>query len=598
MATGGSFSRTLQRGHESFYDFPCSLCEEEGKHVEAARYCEECFVYMCDPCVRNHNRFPLHTRHQLLDQSQFLTMTRSKLVSFPTKRCLKHPGELINIYCGDHDVVCCSSCKVLEHINCAKTKYLIDAAMGIQKSKEYQTIKQETRTLMNDAARVLAVRKADISRIENEKQNVKHIIADFRKKVNRYFDDLEQKSIDALNDKAEIIVSRYEKDKKDLSVMKLKVEDILRQLESFKGDNECDLFVQVKTGKKFLSNAMQEVLSISKTVQKEDTINFRIDPKIERYLSSVEVLGTFIDFHMNASQLSIVAIDTHDRQPRSSMSSSQTYLDNRDPLPKEKTQLYGDFNVKEKSDSEVCYISDICQLLDGTILIIDNNNEKLKRLDQSYKLLDSLRLTNGPENICYVCSDEVSVSLCNAKKVQYISVKQELTLTRSFSTGNYCRGMVYVDSKLYVCCGNRCDLSSGCIEVYNNDGQLQYSISGSPYVPLYITVIDSGQHLLVTSYRSDNVTMMNLIGNVVNTFNNRDLILPRGICTDGKGQVFICGWDSNAVVQLERKQEKIDVILGKEDSVSRPSAICYDRKFSRLLVGCDYSNYLLVFNLK
>ncbi|XP_053387319.1 uncharacterized protein LOC123542048 [Mercenaria mercenaria] len=513
-------------------------------------------------------------------------MAHSKLVSFPTKRCLKHPGEIINIYCGDHDVVCISSCKVLEHSNCSKTKHLIDAAKGVQKSKEYQTIKQD------DAVRVLADRKADISRIENERKDVKKIIADFRKKVNKYFDDLEQKTLDALHKKAEIIVSSCKQNTEDLTVMKSTTEDMLKQLESFKGDNECDLFVQVKTDKKFLSNAMQEVLNISKKVRK-DAINFRIDPKIEPYVSSLEGLGTFTDIPVNVGQLSLATTDRHVSQSRASASSPQTFPDNRDPLPIFKTQLYGKFDVKEKSDSNVCTITGICQLPDGNILIADCDNEKLKRLDQSYKLPDSLRLPGGPYSICNVGSDEIAVYLPGAKKVHYISVRKELTLTRSFSTVNYCRGMVYVDNKLYVCRGDLCDSASYCIKVYNNAGRLQHSISGLSSVPAYITVTDDGQHLLVTSLNSDNITMMDLTGNVVNTFSNRDLKEPYGKCTDCKGLVFICGWKSITVVQLEPKQQKIDVILGEKDGIKNPWAIYYDRKQSRVLISCYQSNQLM-----
>lgn len=115
MAAGSDLSRTLRGGHELFYDFECTLCDREGKHSEAIIYCEDCLVYMCDSCVIQHNKFPLHARHQLLDQSQFATINKPAVVSFPTKRCSKHPGELISIFCGDHDDVCCSVCKAFEH---------------------------------------------------------------------------------------------------------------------------------------------------------------------------------------------------------------------------------------------------------------------------------------------------------------------------------------------------------------------------------------------------------------------------------------------------------------------------------------------------
>lgn len=116
MATGEDVSRSLQGGHEAYFDFPCTLCEEQGKHVEATRYCEDCFVFLCDVCLKTiHNRIPLNKGHKLLDQEKFTTVSQSVIKSFPTKRCPKHPGELVNIYCGNDDVVCCSVCKAFEH---------------------------------------------------------------------------------------------------------------------------------------------------------------------------------------------------------------------------------------------------------------------------------------------------------------------------------------------------------------------------------------------------------------------------------------------------------------------------------------------------
>lgn len=116
MATSEDASGLLESGHETYYEFACSLCEEEGKHLEASKYCEECYVFMCDPCVKSHNRIPLNKRHKLVDdQGQFKVLRQSQIKSFPTIHCTIHPGELVNIFCGNHDVVCCSACKALDH---------------------------------------------------------------------------------------------------------------------------------------------------------------------------------------------------------------------------------------------------------------------------------------------------------------------------------------------------------------------------------------------------------------------------------------------------------------------------------------------------
>ncbi|XP_053402831.1 probable E3 ubiquitin-protein ligase MID2 [Mercenaria mercenaria] len=292
MATAGNLSGKLEGGHETFSDFACSLCEKEGKRVDAAKYCEECFVYMCDSCVRTHNRFPLNSKHKLLDQSQFTTLSQPALKSFPTKRCLKHPGELINIFCEDHDVVCCSVCKALDHSTCTKTQNLPEAAKGVLLSKEFQNIKKEAKTFLSDVNSVLANRSADILCIAKEKDNIKQTIANFRKKVNKYFDTLERKSLDELDLREKRITTIIDQDMKFLRTTKTKAKNILKQMERFKGDNECELFVQVKNGKNFVHDNMENVQHILKS-EREESIKFIIHREIEVFLSTIDTLGTF-----------------------------------------------------------------------------------------------------------------------------------------------------------------------------------------------------------------------------------------------------------------------------------------------------------------
>lgn len=89
--------------------------------------------------------------------------------------------------------------------------------------------------------------------------------------------------------------------------------------------------------------------------------------------------------------------------------------------------------------------------------------------------------------------------------------------------------------------------------------------------------------------------MLDLTGNLVNTFGHKDLIRPEGICTDGRGQVFVCRFDSDTVFQLSPKHQKIKVMLKKKDGLFGPQGVYFDRKNSRLLVPCRRSNELFSF---
>ncbi|XP_053387873.1 uncharacterized protein LOC123542058 [Mercenaria mercenaria] len=593
MAGADNLSRSLKGGHEPFYDFSCVLCEKEGRHVEAVKFCDECSVYMCISCIKYHNRFPLNARHKLLDQSQFITISKSSLT-----RCINHPGELINIFCGDHGVVCCSVCKTVQHSTCKNMQNLADAAKGIHRSYEYQRTKNVTQTLLSDVCKSLSDRKTNVYRVAKEREQAEQIIADFRKKANTYFDKLERNSLDELKLRENRIVSSLDQETAFLKNVKSKAEDIIKQMKVSERNNECELFVLVKMGKQYVDEAMEKMKEISETEQK-GSIQFKINPEIEDYFSSVDVFGTFADTDKSASPPESESKETTDPdfQQSTFIPAHCVYQPSQYCRSKAKLHMSGKFNLKEISDSQVCHIVDICQLVDGSILVTDKENMKLKRLDKTYTFVDSIRLTSGPHSVCEIGPREAAVTLFIDKKIQFVSIGNQLALKTTFSTGSYCRGLSYKNGKLYVCCGDVHEPSSGCIKVFNNAGEFLYSFPLAS-VPIRITACDYSQHLFITSWKSDDVFMLDYSGNIISTFSDDDLRFPLGICTDGKGRVFVNGYSSDTVVKISPRSKKIEVLLGQDNNIKKLKGVCCDKIRSRLLVSCLNSNELLVFSLE
>lgn len=594
MAVAGNYSKTLEGGHEPFYDFTCSLCEQEDRNMEAVRYCEDCFVYLCDPCLKNHDKYPLNKRHRLLDQSKFVNV-KSPLLSLPTTRCERHTGELINLFCGKHNVVCCSVCKALDHSVCVETQHLPEAAKGIRRSKEYEKIKSELKALISSLDKVMNNRKEDNSRIAKDKQRAKQTIAEFRKKINKYLDDIEKNSLDDLDHRANMILRDINSDKAYLEETKSKAVEIIKQLESFTGENECDLFVKVKAGHHFLNDSGDKLHHLPKNDQTPG-IYFKVSKNIEAFFSSLKSFGSFSSTNLPELQ-------------KSSMPTLAPSVVTATPTQKQtdcgsliKAQLIEKIDLHEKSGSRMHDIRSICQLPDGTFLVTDCNDETLKRLDQTLTLLGSLRLEGSPHSVCTAGPDEVAVSLLWSRKIQFVSVEKKLILEKSFTTDNFCRGIAYIGDTLFGCCGDIFDSSSGCIVVYNNTGKLQRTITlgqqNLSSVPFYITVSDDDQHLLVTCRNNNKVTMLDLTGNVVNTFSHRYLKEPKGICTDGKGRVLVCGYGSNTVAQVSPNDQKVEVLLRKSEGIKKPCGVFYDRVQSRLFVSCHDSDELRVFSCK
>ena len=60
----------MEVGSQSFYEISCVLCDEDGRHIEAFTYCSDCRLYLCQSCLRLHQRFPPNSTHQLTETTQ------------------------------------------------------------------------------------------------------------------------------------------------------------------------------------------------------------------------------------------------------------------------------------------------------------------------------------------------------------------------------------------------------------------------------------------------------------------------------------------------------------------------------------------------
>ena len=116
MATGGGGS--ILQSSEPVNDFSCFVCAicVDGKNTKGERFCVECNEVFCTSCLVFHNRIAINRQHELLDQDKMVARKQQlHSVPLPTSRCTVHPGHVIDMYCGQDDVVCCYVCIKEDH---------------------------------------------------------------------------------------------------------------------------------------------------------------------------------------------------------------------------------------------------------------------------------------------------------------------------------------------------------------------------------------------------------------------------------------------------------------------------------------------------
>lgn len=114
------------------------------------------------------------------------------------------------------------------------------------------------------------------------------------------------------------------------------------------------------------------------------------------------------------------------------------------------------FSVRISSDDTECNIVSACILQDGTVVIADYNNKKLKHLAGStYTIDDIVDLRKLPWQLCALPNQAVAVSCPFANTVQTVSTEGKLKKRRKIKFPFQCWGLSYSNGTLYVSDDNK-----------------------------------------------------------------------------------------------------------------------------------------------
>lgn len=105
-------SVSLHGLHDSVYDYNCTPCLNVNLNAEAIVYCKDCFHAFCSNCLKHHNKSKIG--HRVLDRADIVDWGDVKPIT-PSMMCEDHPGKQLEMYCGDHDCVCCLVCTSVGH---------------------------------------------------------------------------------------------------------------------------------------------------------------------------------------------------------------------------------------------------------------------------------------------------------------------------------------------------------------------------------------------------------------------------------------------------------------------------------------------------
>jgi hypothetical protein len=250
--------------------------------------------------------------------------------------------------------------------------------------------------------------------------------------------------------------------------------------------------------------------------------------------------------------------------------------------------------IRIKDDRKLCYISGICILPSGEILLADDTNKKLKKLDKMYNVKCVCVLPDKPIDVCYVGDNVAVVPL--RWKLHFVDTKRSMKLIRSIDTDHSCSGLACHGDQMYV---RDCYSSVYSYSKYGIKQQLIYS-----YRNLYkyfkntsqITVSNDGSKLYLP-YEKVLVTIDN-IGNQLCTLYNRDIRGSCGVCVDDQGFVYVDDMNGN-IIQISEDGRTILYVITNLSHMTdgRSRTLTFNRK-NKALIAAGYSDTISFVKLR
>ncbi|XP_045195966.2 uncharacterized protein LOC123551249 [Mercenaria mercenaria] len=550
---------------DEIFSFKCSSCLANNRNREAVKYCVECQGYCCQSCADMIHMMPALKGHTLLDGSNYKSSSlHSGLSAVPTERCSVHETKIVDLYCGNHDEAGCTTCMALNHRSCADVQSIPDIIDSTFQTTDVDKIHKKLQDMKIKMEKIMKTRQRLIEDLKKSQMKVVMAIKDFRKDLETILEQLEKESITELEMKFIEEKSKLLEEKKKAETELDDLKQAVNDLKKSEG-NKAQQFVSMK--KSLKSIAKTEDASCSLQTSVDAKISFSFDPAILRFLQQLKTFGS----------LSTTAF----RSPRTTAYSVKG-IEN--------------LNIGVQNDTRAMCVYGSCLTEDGSLLLADNGNYKIKRADiVKMSVIDYCSVPAGPYGVCCTSKSEAAVCLDN-NTIQFVSFGKQMSNTRQITLNHDCFGIGYKADKLYIT--DNCkslfihDMTGDLLQTVtqNNAGQSLFTN------PRTVAFSDIDDKVFVASW-DKGLVVIDGQGKHCQTFTDSELRWASEVCTDRKGNLFVSGFSSNTVIQIGRDRKKMGVVVKSSDGLVRPDSACFDIRKCKLLITQRENNTVKVLYL-
>ena len=570
-------SSSLDMTSDHFREHECGPCSLRGRTREAINYCIDCPDYLCDDCKDYHCTLAVTRNHTIMSGSRIPVYARGR--PSPGIICSCNKGQPVTFYCNEHQEIICSACKTFNHHKCKTSS--IQEKSSDYKSSKLDLILAEIKSLEVKYERLKQDSTGSKKEVNKLKEDCQKEIKKYRKELDTIFDDLESNILTELDKWKQDRHCHVDKNMStiDAALNVLRVD--CKRLEDAKRDGKKEaMFVADTQVSKSIQGYARKLAELEKDIEKP-TLSFERNELLADLVAGINSLGSVTSQRISDNQ--------DNKLPGKPYSTGSTKM-----LKDRKIKSRKEVNVKTDEDQSDPWISGCTVMPNGHVVLCDRRNERIKLLDDSFAITGHLKLSD-PWDVSVIDTSNVIVSLLVKKQLEKVQVFPRMKAAGTIKLDKECWGVVVFREEIYSC---QTGPDHGEVSVLDLQGNIKRRLGTNLFThPYYITVSVSGEKIFVADSWTGTITCMAPSGSVIYTYTDHVIRITRGLICDSGDNVLVCGWNPDNVQTISPDGNKNRTLLTSQDGLSGPCSIAYKGNEDTLIVGCEYSNGLLLFKL-
>ncbi|WAR19750.1 hypothetical protein MAR_001588, partial [Mya arenaria] len=341
---------------------------DDNLNTEAKYFCGNCSKYYCDTCLTLHAK--LLKEHIVIGRKDvdMRVVQRDALVT-----CELHPSKVLELLCEDHAELCCNLCVSLHHRMCRSIRLISDLASGIHMMADFKQLPVKVNKVLTSLNKMVEDSKKNQNSSQTSRQSILSRIRDLRKTLNQLLDEMEKKTVEAMDSVLADLGGSIQKDIDQCKNLHDELKALLDTIQTRGEDNKSTTYIGFRKTQDKMTVANKLLKQIS--TKAEVTVTFQPDKKTKQLLSEMKTMGNIrkypgTQFQKNPTDVPIP------RVIKKSSDISKVFKIQRTTL----------FSTKLKTDIKPCSITGITELPGGEIVLVDNKNCKVKVLNSMYKV--------------------------------------------------------------------------------------------------------------------------------------------------------------------------------------------------------------------